>query len=79
MTLQELLAARKIAKMKPDDLRDFITSSFSDPKWHLVIQFVAGLGGQEPVESFDSYISILCDSVQDMTEGFTLDEMFARV
>ena len=44
-----------------------------------MIQFVAGPGGQEPVESIDSYISILCDSVQDMTEGFTLDEMFARV
>ena len=80
MTLQELLAARKIAKIKPNDLSDLITLNFSDAKWHLVIQFVAGLlGGQEPVESVDSYISILCDSVQDMTEGFTLDEMFAQV
>lgn len=45
LTLQELLAARKIAKMKPSDLSDFITSNVSDPKWHLVIQFVAGLLG----------------------------------
>ena len=64
LTLQELLAARKIAKMKLDDLSDFITSIVSDPKWHLVIQFVAGLlGGQEPVESLYSYISLLCDSL----------------
>ena len=64
LTLQELLAARKIAKMKPNDLSDFITSNVSDPKWHLVIQFVAGfLGGQEPTESIDSYFSLLCDSL----------------
>ena len=64
LTLQELLAARKIAKMKPNDLSDFITSNVSDPKWHLVIQFVAGLlGGQKPIESLDSYIGLLCDSL----------------
>ena len=64
LTLQELLAARRIAKMKPSDLSDFITLNVSDRKWHLVIQFVAGLlGGQEPIESIDSYISLLCDSL----------------
>ena len=43
-----------------------------------MIPFVAGLlVGQEPIESIDSYMSILCDSVQDITEGFALDEMFA--
>ena len=63
LTLQELLAARKIAKT-PDDLIDFITLNVSDPKWHLVIQFVAGLlGGQEHIESLDSFISLLCDSL----------------
>ena len=63
LTLQELLAARKIAKMKPNDLSDFITSNVSDPKWHLVIQFVAGLLGGQEHESIDSYISLLCDSL----------------
>ena len=64
LTLQELLAARRIAKMKPSDLSAFITLNVSDRKWHLVIQFVAGLlGGQEPIESIDSYISLLCDSL----------------
>jgi len=61
LTLQELLAARKVAKMKPSDLSDFITSTVSDPKWHLVIQFVAGLLGGQEHESMNSYISLLCD------------------
>ncbi|KAJ7375827.1 hypothetical protein OS493_038577 [Desmophyllum pertusum] len=34
LTLQELLAAREIAKMEPSDLGNFITSNASDPKWH---------------------------------------------
>ena len=61
LTLQELLAARKIAKMKPNDLSDFVTSNVSDPKWHLVFQFVAGFLGGQQHESLDNYINLLCD------------------
>ena len=61
LTLQELLAARKVAKMKPSDVSDFITSNVPDPKWHLVIQFVAGLLGGQGHESINCYISLLCD------------------
>ena len=43
LTFQEFLAAREIAKMEPDELKEFIASNAEDPKWHLVIQFVAGL------------------------------------
>ena len=66
LTLQEFLAAREIAKMDPSDLSDFITSNASDPKWHMVIQFTAGLLRDKENEAVNSLITILCDS---LTEG----------
>ena len=63
LTLQELLAAKEIAKMEPSDISDFITSNVSDPKWHLVIQFVAGLLSGQEHEAINSYISLLCHSL----------------
>ena len=42
-TLQEFLAARNIVKMDPGKVKEFIDSNAEDSKWHLVIQFVAGL------------------------------------
>ncbi|XP_078357674.1 uncharacterized protein LOC144642569 isoform X1 [Oculina patagonica] len=63
LTIQELLAAREITKMDPSDLRDFITSNASDPKWHMVIQFVAGLLRGQENEAVDSFINLLCDSL----------------
>ncbi len=63
LTLQELLAAREIAKMEPSDLSAFITSNASDPKWHLVIQFVAGLLRGQENEAVNSFIDLLCDSL----------------
>ncbi|KAJ7392227.1 NACHT, LRR and PYD domains-containing protein 12 [Desmophyllum pertusum] len=63
LTLQEFLAAREIAKMEPSDLSDFITSNASDPKWHLVIQFVAGLLHGKDNEAVNSFVSLLHDSL----------------
>ncbi len=65
LTLQELLAAREIAKMEPSVLKDFITSNISDPKWHLVIQFVAGLLHGQENEAVNSFVSLLCDSLTE--------------
>ena len=67
LTLQELLAAREIAKMDPSDLSAFITSKASDPKWHMVIQFVAGLlhGQENKALAADSFINLLCDSLTE--------------
>ena len=61
LTLQEFLAAREIAKMDPSDLSDFITSNASDPKWHMVIQFTAGLLRGQENEAANSFINLLCD------------------
>ena len=65
LILQELLAAREIAKMDPSDLSDFITSNASDPKWHMVIQFVAGLLRGQENEVINSFISLLHDSLKE--------------
>ena len=63
LTLQEFLAAREIAKMDPSELSAFIYSNASDPKWYLVIQFVAGLLHDQENEAVNTFESILCDSL----------------
>ena len=62
LTLQEFLAAREIAKMDPDDLKEFITSNTEDPKWHLVIQFVAGLLQDQQNDAVSSFVKCFHDS-----------------
>ena len=66
LTFQEFLAAREIMKMDPGELSDFIRSTASDPKWHMVLLFVAGLLRGKQSEAVNTFISILCDS---FTEG----------
>ena len=64
-TLQEFLAARDIVEMDPGELKEFIDSlNAEDSKWHLVIQFVAGLlRGQEKSEAVNSLVDHLLDSL----------------
>ena len=64
-TFQKFLAAREIAKMEPSELSDFITSNASDPKWHLVIQFVAGLLCGKENEAVNSFVSLLHGSLTE--------------
>ena len=61
LTFQEFLAARVIAKMKPGNLKNFIRKNALNPKWHLVLQFVAGLLGCENNEAVSSFVNMLCD------------------
>ena len=63
LTLQEFLAAREIAKMAPNELKEFITSNAEDPKWHLVIQFVAGLLRGQQNDAVSSFVKCLQDSL----------------
>ncbi|XP_078362967.1 nucleotide-binding oligomerization domain-containing protein 2-like [Oculina patagonica] len=64
LTLQEFLAAREIAKMDPDELKEFIASNAEDPKWHLVIQFIAGLlHGQQGEAVSSCFVRCLHDSL----------------
>jgi hypothetical protein len=46
LTLQEFLAASKVVD-DMDKVDQFLATHIKDPKWHLVIQFVAGLVGDK--------------------------------
>ena len=48
LTIQEFLAAKHvIQKFKPKKIKEFIFSHTKSVKWHLVLQFIAGLLGRE--------------------------------
>ena len=64
LTLQEFLAAREIAKTNPGELESFVRRNASDPKWHLVRQFVAGFLGDKKKKAFSVFVNMLCDSLK---------------
>ena len=64
LTLQEFLAARVIAKMDPAELKSFVSRNASDPKWHLVLQFVAGLLGYKKNKAVIVFVNMLCESMK---------------
>ena len=48
LTIQEFLAARHVTKtFSPEEIEQFIFSHIKSSKWHLVLQFIAGLLGKE--------------------------------
>ena len=48
LTIQEFLAAQHVTEtLKPDEIETFISSHAEDVKWHLVLQFIAGLLGEK--------------------------------
>ena len=48
LTIQEFLAARHvIEKFSPEEIKKFIFCHIKSSKWHLVLQFIAGLLGKE--------------------------------
>ena len=63
LTFQEFLAAREIAKMNPGDLKSFVRTNASDPNWHLVLQFVAGLLGDKKNKAVIVFENMLCESM----------------
>ena len=69
LTLQEFLAAREIAKMEPSDLCNFISLNASDPKWQVVIQFVAGLLHGQENEALNTFVKILLDGLTTDSTG----------
>jgi len=66
LSWQEFLAARELAKKEPSELSAFILLKASDLKWHLVIQFVAGLLHGKKNEVVDTFISLLCECLTTM-------------
>ena len=48
LTIQEFLAARHVIEMfSPEEIKKFIFCHIKSGKWHLVLQFIAGLLGRE--------------------------------
>ena len=48
LTIQEFLAASHVTKtLKPNAIEKFIFTNFNNSKWHLVLQFTAGLLGEK--------------------------------
>ncbi|CAB3990290.1 Hypothetical predicted protein, partial [Paramuricea clavata] len=48
LTIQEFLAARHVIEtFAPEEIKKFITSHIASGKWHLVLQFIAGLLGKK--------------------------------
>ena len=48
LTIQEFLAARHVTQtFSPEEIEEFILSHIKSGKWHLVLQFIAGLLGKE--------------------------------
>ena len=48
LTIQEFLAARHVTQtFHPEEIEEFIVSHIESGKWHLVLQFIAGLLGRE--------------------------------
>ena len=70
LTIQEFLAAREIAKINPGELKRFVRRNASDPKWHLVLQFVAGLLGDKRSKAVIVFVNMLCDSMENQMSGW---------
>ena len=48
LTIQEFLAARHVIQLfGPEEIKEFFFSHIKSSKWHLVLQFIAGLLGKE--------------------------------
>ncbi|CAH3045820.1 unnamed protein product [Pocillopora meandrina] len=75
LTFQEFLAAREIAKMDPGKLKSFVRSNASDSKWHLVLQFVAGLLGDKRNTAVIVFVNMLCESMKKSEREWKLDRM----
>ena len=57
LSIQEFLAAKHIVETKePEDVKEFISSHVEHGKWHLVLQFLAGLLGKK-MKMFEKYRS----------------------
>ena len=56
LTMQEFLAAKHIIETKQtEQIKEFISSHFHDGRWHLVLQFLAGLLGKKMKDSDEQH------------------------
>ena len=67
LTMQEFLAAKHITDtMEEEELRAFVADNIKNGEWQLVLQFVAGLLGEE---SIDIFTDLLPKTTQEKDES----------
>ncbi len=55
LTIQEFLAAEHVTEtFTPEEIHEFVKSHVTSGKWHLVLQFIAGLLGKKMTKSFET-------------------------
>ena len=78
LTIQEFLAARHMTEtLTADKIEEFISTHIKDAKWHVVLQFVAGLIGQK-IKMPDSYyqhgVSAFANHLRSQVGEIQLDD-----
>ena len=71
LTLQEFLAASKV--VNDANIDDFFANNIDDPKWHLVIQIVAGLVGDKIKELPEMAKTTGCKSLMEKWQRTVAD------
>ena len=72
LTMQEFLAAKHITEtMKGEELRAFIADHIKNGEWQLVLQFVAGLLGEQSIEIFTD---LLPKTTEEKHERYVMDD-----
>ncbi|XP_028406608.1 uncharacterized protein LOC114529079 [Dendronephthya gigantea] len=75
LTIQEFLAAKNVTETQsPEEIKNFISSNVKHAcKWHLVLQFIAGILGQRMKMSTEEYQRYK-DCVLAFTESFRIGD-----
>ena len=69
LTIQEFLAAKHLTDtMNDKQLRKFVANHIKDGKWHVVMQFVAGLLGDRTEPPTDMFTDLLPESTEEKKE-----------
>ena len=81
LTVQEFLAAKHIVETKePEEIKEFISSHVEHGKWHLVLQFLAGLLGKkmEMAEEYRSCVLAFGEHFHPRTEYDSEDIFYSN-
>ena len=72
LTIQEFIAAKHVIEsFNPEEIKEFISSHLNNGKWHLVLQFIAGLLGKQ-IEMLKKDRCEVKDCVLAFAESFEL-------
>ena len=82
LTVQEFLTAKHIVETKePEEIKEFISSHVEHGKWHLVLQFLAGLLGKkmEMAEEYRSCVLAFGEHLHPRTEKNSGDIVYCEL